>query len=95
MLVVRGVNVFPTTVEDLMRGFEQLAEYRVEVSTRQALPELTIQVEFTPGAPDPEIQRQRLEILLTETLGLRLSVSRVPAGALPRPEMKSSRWIKL
>jgi phenylacetate-CoA ligase len=95
MLVVRGVNVYPSTVEHLIRSFQQIAEYRVEVSTPQALPELSIQVEFTPGTPDPEPQRQHLETLLIETLGLRLSVSRVPAGTLPRPEMKSSRWIKL
>jgi phenylacetate-CoA ligase len=94
MLVVRGVNIYPSTVEDLLRSFPAIAEYRVEVHTAQALPELSIQVEFTPGTPAPGLLLQEIERLLTETLGLRLSTYRMPAGSLPRYEMKSSRWVR-
>ena len=52
MLVVRGVNIYPSTVEDLMRSFPDVAEYRVEVRTAHALPELQVQVEPTPENGD-------------------------------------------
>src|SRR5205085_3474419 len=42
MVVVRGVNVHPSAVDELVRGFIEVAEYRVEIVTRQAMPELTL-----------------------------------------------------
>ena len=52
MLVVRGVNVYPSAVENILRGFDAVSEYRVEIQNHRALPELSIQVEAFPDASD-------------------------------------------
>ena len=44
MVVVRGVNIYPTAVEEVLRA-EGVTEYRVEVRTERALTQLHIQVE--------------------------------------------------
>jgi phenylacetate-CoA ligase len=94
MLVVRGVNIYPSTVENLLRGFDDVAEYRVEVRTGQALPELSVQVEPSPDNGDAAALVRRLETVLNNALGLRVSVSSVACGTLPRYEMKADRWVR-
>jgi phenylacetate-CoA ligase len=90
MLVVRGVNVYPSAVENILRGFDSVGEYRVEVHNERALPELSIQVE---AAPDSILAHQ-LEAALTNAFALRIPVSLVPPGTLPRFEMKAQRWMR-
>ena len=87
MVVVRGVNIFPTAVEEVLRS-EGVTEYRVEVRTERALTELRIEVE---GPISPH----HLEAALTAAFSLRIPVSTVPDGSLPRYEAKSKRWIRL
>jgi phenylacetate-CoA ligase len=95
MVVVRGVNIFPGAVEDILRGCEEVAEYRVEISTARALPELSVQVEPTPGCQDTASLLKRLEASLSHAFSLRVSVSGVEPGYLPRFEMKAKRWVRL
>jgi phenylacetate-CoA ligase len=87
MVVVRGVNIYPTAIEEVLRA-EGVAEYRVEVRTERALTELRIQVEGN-------ISPHHLEAALTNAFSLRIPVSAVPHGTLPRDEAKSKRWIRL
>ena len=95
MLVVRGVNVYPSAVEDVVRAYDGVAEYRVEIRTNRALPELSIQVEPSPGHEHTESLAKRLEAALSNAFGLRIPVSSVPCGKLPRSEMKAQRWVRL
>ena len=95
MLVVRGVNVYPSAIENILRACDGVGEYRVEVRTHRALPELTIQVEPSLDNEDSATLAQRVEAALSIALGLRLSVSTVPCGKLPRFEMKAHRWVRL
>jgi phenylacetate-CoA ligase len=88
MVVVRGVNIYPTAVEEVLRA-EGVTEYRVEVRTERALTELRIQVEAEHGAAS------RLEAALTNAFSLRIPVSSVDAGSLPRFEAKSKRWVRV
>lgn len=44
MIVVRGVNLYPSAIEDVVRSCDGIAEYRVEIRTERALSELRIQV---------------------------------------------------
>jgi phenylacetate-CoA ligase len=92
MVVVRGVNLYPSAIEEIVRACDGIAEYRVEIRTDRALPELSIQVE--PTHLDAGIVH-RLELALRDALGLRIPVSIVPASSLPRFEMKAQRWIRL
>lgn len=95
MVVVRGVNVYPTAVEEVLRACEEVAEYRVEIRTEGVLSELSIQVEPFPGRSDSVNLEHRLESALNSALGLRVSVTKVSPGTLPRFEMKAKRWVKV
>jgi len=87
--VVRGVNVYPSAVENILRAAGGVAEYRVEIHTLHALPELRIQVEASAE------HAQRIQTALNNAFALRIPVSSVPAGTLPRFEMKAKRWVRL
>ena len=95
MVVVRGVNVYPGAVENILRASGGVAEYRVEVRTNHALPELRIQVEPDPQNEDAGRLTRRIEVALNNAFGLRIPVSSVPHGTLPRFEMKAQRWVKV
>jgi phenylacetate-CoA ligase len=91
MVVVRGVNLYPSAVEEVVRSAGVVAEFRVETYSERGLSEITIQVEPSPGHP-PGLDT-RIATALQTAFGLRVSVSCVPAGALPRFEGKARRWI--
>jgi phenylacetate-CoA ligase len=95
MVVVRGVNVYPSAVEDVLRACDGVAEYRVEIRTGRSLPELSIQVEPHPACHDTASLERRLETALRNALSLRVSVTSVPPGDLPRFEMKARRWVRV
>jgi len=43
MVVVRGVNLYPSAIEEILRSCDGVAEYRVEIRTDRALSEMSIQ----------------------------------------------------
>ncbi len=95
MVVVRGVNLYPGALEAVIRRCRQVAEYRVEVDRRGTLCELKVQAEASCDSVDgPKLER-RLETELRSAFSLRIPVSIVARGTLPRPEFKSSRWVRV
>jgi phenylacetate-CoA ligase len=88
MVVVRGVNIYPSAVEEVLRS-EGVTEYRVEARTERALTELHIHVEAESSAA------ARLESALTNAFSLRIPVTTVETGTLPRFEAKAKRWVRL
>jgi phenylacetate-CoA ligase len=94
MLVVRGVNVYPSAVENILRGFDAVSEYRVEIQNHRTLPELSVQVEAAPAHAHDAALTHRLEAALTNAFALRIPVALVPQGSLPRFEMKARRWVR-
>lgn len=88
MVVVRGVNIYPSAVEAVVRDCGGIGEYQVQVDQRTALPELTIRVE----AGDDEAQR--LATSLRQAFGLRIPVEPVSKGTLPVFEVKAKRWVE-
>ena len=87
MIILRGVNVYPTAIEELVRSVPVIGEYRVTHDTRQAMPELSIEIESEdPTAADT------LERKLQGALAVRVPVTWVPDGSLPRSELKANRW---
>ncbi len=89
MVIIRGVNVFPSAVDEVVRRYPALAEYRVTVDQRFALPELSLEVEGT------DLLAAELERALHEALGLRVPVRSVERDSLPRFELKAKRWRRL
>ncbi len=97
MFIVRGENIYPSTIEGVLRAIEGFGvEFRVIVSRREAMDELLVRAEFAPGYADPEAQA-RLRAAMTERLRARLGVHAlvelVPAGTLERTEFKARRVI--
>ena len=95
MVVVRGVNVYPSLIEEIVRGCREAGEYRVQLDCRQAMTELSLEVEPVEGGADPVALQRLLEQLCQATLNLRIPVRVLPAGSLPRFEMKAQRWTRL
>jgi phenylacetate-CoA ligase len=94
-LVLRGVNVYPSAIEQLVRASGAVAEYRVEVHAGRVLPEIKIQVEPAPDCPNEAALAERLQSAMHKAFNLRVSVSTVPSGNLPRFEMKAKRWVRV
>ncbi len=94
MLVVRGVNVYPSAVENILRGFAAVNEYRVEVQNHRTLPELSIQVEPIAAHAGDTNLAHRLEAALTNAFAMRIPVLLAAPGTLPRYEMKARRWVR-
>lgn len=86
MIVVRGVNLFPSAVDAVVRALPEIAEYRVAVQKRGTLAEISIEIES-----DDDSATARLERALTSAFSLRIPVRRVPS--LPRFELKARRWV--
>lgn len=93
MIIVRGVNVFPSAVEDVLRRCGGVAEYQVKLSREGALTELTLLVEPDGACLDTQDLIARIHKHFQSTFALRVPVQLAPPGSLPRFEMKAQRWV--
>jgi len=93
MVCVRGVNVYPTAIEAVVRRFPGIVEYRTTVSACDTLHSLTIEIELGPGAPDQTTVATQLTQSLHEAMGLTVPVRVVAPEMLPRFEMKANRFV--
>ena len=89
MLIVRGVNVYPSSIEDVLRGFPEVEEFRITVTKADALDEIALDLEC------PEEIVSHVEAALRQGLSLRVPVRAVPSGTLPRFELKARRVVDL
>lgn len=89
MLIVRGVNVFPSAIEGIVRRFATIDEFQVEVFRAGELDEVRVLVE----AVDEALVRTLQETLRAD-LGIRLEVCAVPPRTLPRHELKAYRVVR-
>ena len=87
MIVIRGVNVFPSAVEEILRTFEDVIEYRITAFKNGAMDGLTIEVE------DQTENTGRIKDAIEVGLGLRVQVILAEANSLPRFEAKGRRFI--
>lgn len=87
MMIVRGVNIFPTAIEQIVRTFDDVLEYRVTATRVAEMDQLEVEVEDTQNDP------ARVAAALRTRLGLRIDVRCVPPGTLPRFEAKGRRFV--
>lgn len=87
MLIVRGVNIFPGAIDDIVRSFPEIVEYRLTVANRDSLDTMLLEIEDHLGDPG------RVATELQLRLGLRVEVATAPLGSLPRFEGKGRRII--
>ncbi len=93
MIIVRGVNVFPSAIENVMREFPEIEEFRVEAVQQRALPELKLTLEPRPEV-SPKGLAEKVAQRFRETIGIRPQVEMVSPGTLPRFELKARRFFK-
>ena len=91
MVVVRGINVFPSAVENLVRQCESVEEFRITVTTEREMGNLAIELELSKNA-NPESARKTVDQAIQNELSLRPEITLVPSGSLPRFEMKAKRF---
>ncbi len=87
MLVVRGVNIFPSSIEQIIRSFPEVVEFRAIVYRAAELDQLRMEVEDRSNDPARIAKEMQLR------LGLNVEVQGVPLGSLPRFEGKGKRFI--
>ena len=87
MLIIRGVNVYPTQVEAALLQLPELTpNYRIVVSRTGTLDEAEVEVEVAQGLVGDSELRSRAELALRETIGCSIAVALQPPGTVPRSE---------
>jgi phenylacetate-CoA ligase len=96
MLVIRGINVYPRTIETILMADPDLgANYAIIVDRRGTLPELEARVEVIDGSLSDSSDEigQRLQNQLMETIRLRVEVKVGPPGSVPRSEVGKAKRV--
>lgn len=90
MVVVRGVNVYPSAIENLVRGHPEIIEFRATISRHHQLLELLLEIEVETSSADAVAAA--LGARLHRELGLRAEIEVAPPNSLPRWELKARRF---
>jgi len=97
MLIVRGVNLFPTQVEELLLQSRLLSGHYRLVLTREArMDEVTIEVEAQPHVGEPALldaEASAIVVRIKERIGLSMRVAIQPPGTLERSLGKARRVV--
>ena len=88
MITIRGINVFPSAIENIVRRHPQIIEFAIEVYRRREMRELRLKVEVD-GSSDGIVERLGQDI--QNDLRVRATIEAVETGSLPRFELKARR----
>ncbi|MGH7373207.1 MAG: phenylacetate--CoA ligase family protein [Candidatus Rokuibacteriota bacterium] len=91
MLIVRGVNVFPSALEGIVRRFAAVDEFLIEVYRRGHLDEVRLLLEVNGNAA-PVVTAVQEAVRVD--LGIRVEAVPVPGQSLPRYELKARRLVR-
>ncbi len=89
MVVVRGMNIFPSAIDALVREQRQIGEYQVRIWTRDDLDQITVRAEVDDG--DPNAVAEELMARCHRALGMRVGFEALARGTLPPTELKAQR----
>lgn len=96
MLIIRGNNVFPSSIEAIVREFAEIGEFRIVVSRRREM--IHVRIEIEPITSWDEAAESsliaRLSGAIKERLQFQAEILGVPVNTLPRSEMKSRRVVR-
>jgi phenylacetate-CoA ligase len=93
MVAVRGVNVYPSAIEAAVRRVPDVLEFRSIVGRQHEMRTVSVEVEIAGEGDRIQSVVARVARELREALGLTVPVRPIPAGTLPRSEMKSRRFV--
>ncbi|WP_372366962.1 phenylacetate--CoA ligase family protein [Candidatus Uabimicrobium sp. HlEnr_7] len=89
MIFIRGNNVYPTAIENIIRSFPQIEEFQVEIVNVKEMTEISIRIECQKNISIS----QQLSQAIQDQLHFRVRISVVSNGSLPRFEMKAKRFV--
>ena len=92
-MIIRGVNVFPTSIEEILRSFPEVDEYRMTAFKQGAMDQLKIEFECSSNASLETISA--IKESLPIKIGFRVEVESVAPDSLPRFEAKGKRFVDL
>jgi len=92
MVIVRGVNVFPSALEGIVHRFRDVIEFRIEAYTERGMPELRCTIEPRPGVDADGLARAVGEAIHRD-IGVRAQLAIAAHGSLPRFEVKARRFV--
>jgi phenylacetate-CoA ligase len=98
MMIVRGVNVFPTQIEELILRDERLApHFLIELKREERLDSMTVRVEARPGADDASRASCNRDLAhhIKSLIGLSATIDTVPSGTIERSLGKAKRIVDL
>ena len=97
MLIIRGVNLFPSQIETALLSIEQtMPHYHIIVTRENDLDQIEVQVEITPTFASDDIRsmqalRQRIVSAIERITNIRVNVSLVQPNTIQRSEGKAKR----
>jgi phenylacetate-CoA ligase len=94
MMILRGVNIYPSAIDNLMRSLPEIVEYEVEIRRIAGLDDLLLKVETSRAEPFEKIERA-INKAFRDLLNIRVSIEEAAAGSLPRYELKARRYKRL
>jgi phenylacetate-CoA ligase len=93
MVTIRGNNVFPASIEGILREFPEIAEYRIDVETRRSMQHIKITIE--PHADvQPAALLETVGQAIRDRLHFQAEILAAAPGSLPRFELKSRRFFR-
>ena len=98
MLIVRGVNVFPSVIEDIVRRHPAVDEFRIEVFKQDELDQIRVLLEIDDAHHDAGARDGTVDAVaegVRTSFGLRVETRAVPVGTLPRFELKARRVVRI
>jgi len=101
MMIIRGVNVFPSQIEEVLLKIEEVEPHYLLVLTREGrMDNLEVQVEVSPGMFSDEVRKleaveEKIRARLSSALGIRVAVKLVEPKTIERFAGKAKRVIDM
>ena len=91
MLTVRGVNLYPAAIDNLISAIPAITEFEVEIRRVAQMDDLLLKIETDERSSFVEVEQAILAAFRAQ-LNIRVSVTQAEQGSLPRYEFKARRY---
>ncbi len=97
MVTIRGNNVFPSSLEAIIREIDAIEEFRIEVTTVRSMAHMKIEIEPSESCQPEQVQKLVRSVALTikDRLNFQAEIVAVEPGTLPRFELKGRRFFRV
>jgi phenylacetate-CoA ligase len=93
-LIVRGVNLYPRVIDNLLRALPSIIEYEVTIRRVAGMDDLLLKIEIDEHKPFSQLEHAVLAAFRSQ-LNIRVSIEQAARGSLPRYEFKAHRYKRI